>query len=80
MSARMPGSRQSKTCTPCKGLCSRTKTKHFSLSGLGEDKAWRTTQAKVYSAQLRSAIVDTFVDDWQQEHIAVSWKTASAGP
>ena len=80
LSEGMAGPHLSKTCVQVKGKCSRTHDKHFVLSGFGEDGAWRTTQAKVYSPQLCAAVVNTFCDHWLQEHIGISCKAASSRP
>ena len=76
LSDGMPASHLSKTCRGLRGRCARTKQKHYVLSGFA-DGAWRTTQAKVYSNQLCSAIVSVFVDHWRLRHMERNWKAAS---
>ena len=80
LSEGMAGSRLARVCCMKDGKCSRTGRKHFQLVGFGDDKAWKTTQAKIYSAQLCAAIVACFVDFFLLRHMDIGWKAASPHP
>ena len=46
LSEGMSGSRLARVCHMKDGKCARTGRKHFQLVGFGDDKTWKTTQAK----------------------------------
>ena len=70
----MSGAHLSKTCRRKQGVCSAIGAKHYVLSGLSVEGAWRTTAAKVYSTALCRAIARTFEDHWREMHLRKTWQ------